>query len=219
MAPVMAKAPATATTVGGYLATLPEDRRSALEHVRRVILDNLPAGFEEGMQYGMIGYYVPHEVYPAGYHCDPSQPLPFAGLGSQKNHMALYLMCVYGDPKLSAEFQKAWKATGKKLDMGKACIRFKSLHDVPLDVVGAVIAKVSVADYIKRYETTLAKTAAGRKKLTKKKTSAKKTPVKKTKKKTAKKTTKKVAKKTPVKKRAKKKSATKKATRTSRSKR
>lgn len=183
----MAKVPATPTTIGGYLATLPEDRRWAIEHLRRTILDNLGDGFQEGMQYGMIGYYVPHEIFPQGYHCDPSQPLPFASLGSQKNHMALYLHGLYGDAKRSAAFAKAWKATGKKLDMGKCCVRFKSLNDVPLEVVGDVIAKVSVANYVKQYEATLVKAAAGRKKVAKKKTTKKKV----SKKKVAKKTTKK----------------------------
>ena len=187
MAGIMAKVPATPTTIGGYLATLPEDRRWAIEHLRRTILDNLGDGFQEGMQYGMIGYYVPHEIFPQGYHCDPSQPLPFASLGSQKNHMALYLHGLYGDAKRSAAFAKAWKATGKKLDMGKCCVRFKSLNDVPLEVVGDVIAKVSVANYVKQYEATLVKAAAGRKKVAKKKTTKKKV----SKKKVAKKTTKK----------------------------
>lgn len=179
MAGIMAKVPATPTTIGGYLATLPEDRRWAIEHLRRTILDNLGDGFQEGMQYGMIGYYVPHEIFPQGYHCDPSQPLPFASLGSQKNHMALYLHGLYGDAKRSAAFAKAWKATGKKLDMGKCCVRFKSLNDVPLAVVGDVIAKVSVANYVKQYEATLVKAAAGRKKVAKKKTTKKKVSKKK----------------------------------------
>ena len=130
-----------ATTVKALLAGLPEDRRKALKAVRAVILENLSPGYEEGIQYGMIGYYVPHSVFPPGYHCDPKQPLPFAGLASQKNHMAIYLMAVYGDPKLDAWFQKAWKATGKKLDMGKSCVRFKKLEDVPLKVLGQVIKK------------------------------------------------------------------------------
>ena len=200
----MAKAPTTATTIGGYLATLPEDRRSALEHVRRAILANLGEGFQEGMQYGMIGYYVPHEIFPQGYHCDPSQPLPFASLGSQKNHMALYLHCLYGDAKRSAAFAKAWKATGKKLDMGKCCVRFKSLNDVPLEVVGDAIAKMSVVNYVKQYEATLAETAAGRKKAAKKKTTKKKIVKKNTaKKKIAK--TKVAKKKAPQKKTTKKK--------------
>src|SRR6516162_2904358 len=86
-----------ATTVAEYLSSLPEDRRRAIEAVRQVILQNLDKDYEEGMQYGMIGYYVPHRVYPAGYHCDPKQPLPFAALGSQKNYMSVYLMCIYGD--------------------------------------------------------------------------------------------------------------------------
>ena len=100
-----------ATTVEQYLSELPEDRRRALEAVRRVILKNLDKDYEEGMQYGMIGYYVPHRVHPAGYHCDPKQPLPFANLGSQKNHMALYLMCIYGESDLSRWFREAWART------------------------------------------------------------------------------------------------------------
>src|SRR5262245_42701874 len=113
-----------AATVEEYLSGLAEDRREVLEAVRRVILANLDKDYEEGMQYGMIGYYVPHRVYPAGYHCDPKQPLPFAGLASQKNHMSLYLMCVYGESELSHWFRAAWARTGKKLDMGKSCVRF-----------------------------------------------------------------------------------------------
>ena len=151
-----------ATTVEALLAGLPEDRRKALKAVRAVILENLSSGYEEGIQYGMIGYYVPHSVFPPGYHCDPKQPLPFAGLASQKNHMAIYLMCVYGDPKLDAWFQKAWKATGKKLDMGKSCVRFKKLENVPLKVLGQVIKKVPVEKYIKSYEATLAGMASRR---------------------------------------------------------
>ena len=151
-----------ATTVAGYLAELPEDRRAALEAVRAVILKNLDKDFEEGMQYGMIGYYVPHSIYPPGYHCDPRQPLPFANLGSQKNHMALYLMCLYGDPKQNKAFENAWKKTGKKLDMGKACVRFRKIEDVPLDVIGQLIARVPVKNYIARVEKILGATAKGR---------------------------------------------------------
>src|SRR5579862_3386704 len=137
-----------ATTVAEYLALLPPDRRASIEAVRRVILDNLDQDFEEGILYGMIGYYVPHRVYPAGYHCDPRQPLGFAGLASQKNYMSLYLMCVYGSGDLMKWFQEAWKKTGKKLDMGKSCVRFKKLDDVPLDVVGEVIRRVPAKKYI-----------------------------------------------------------------------
>jgi hypothetical protein len=141
-----------AATVTAYLAELPPDRRAALEAIRNVILEHLPTGYAEGMQYGMIGYFVPHAVYPAGYHCDPEQPLPFAGLASQKNHMALYLMCIYGDPEHEAWFRKAWTATGKRLDMGKSCVRFKKLDDVPLKVIGQAIKRVPVKKYLAWYE-------------------------------------------------------------------
>lgn len=143
----------SAKTVDEYLQALPEDRRAAISAVRKVILDNLPKGYQECMSYGMIGYVVPHSLYPKGYHCDPKLPLPFANLGSQKNHMALYLMNLYGDAKTEQWFQKAWRAAGKKLDMGKACIRFRRLDDVPLEVVGQVIARTPVADYIARIES------------------------------------------------------------------
>ncbi len=141
-----------ATTVEEYLAGLPEDRRNALEAVRRIILENLDGDYEEGMQYGMIGYYVPHRVHPAGYHCDPRQPLPFANLGSQKNHMALYLMCVYGESDLSRWFREAWAKTGKKLDMGKSCVRFKKVEDLALDVIGEAIKRVPAKKYIEHCE-------------------------------------------------------------------
>ena len=144
-------------TVKEYLAALPEDRRDALETVRQTILDALPEGYEEGMQYGMIGYYVPHSLYPAGYHCDPKQPLPFAQLASQKRHMSLYLFCIYTDEALKAWFADAWKKTGKKLDMGKGCVRFRTLDDAPLDVIAEAVSRVPVQDFIASYE-------AGRKK-------------------------------------------------------
>lgn len=147
-----------AATVEEYLAELPEDRRQALSAVRETILRHLPEGFEEGMQYGMIGYYVPHRLYPAGYHCDPRQPLPFASLASQKNYMSLYLGCVYGSESEADWFRDAYLATGKKLDMGKSCVRFKRLDDLPLDVVGQAIARTPVAEFIARYEAVLAST-------------------------------------------------------------
>ncbi|MFN0054908.1 MAG: DUF1801 domain-containing protein [Planctomycetales bacterium] len=145
-----------ATTVAQYLSELPEERRSVLSAVRKVILENLDADYEEGMQYGMIGYYVPHRVYPAGYHCNPAQPVPFACLASQKNHMSLYLMCVYLDSEQHPWFESAWKQTGKKLDMGKSCVRFKKLDDVALEVVGEAIRRNPVWAYLKRYESLLA---------------------------------------------------------------
>jgi hypothetical protein len=147
--------PGNATPVEQYLAGLPEDRRAALQAVRRVLLENLDPDYEEGIQYGMIGYYVPHRVYPAGYHCDPKQPLPFAGLASQKHHMALYLMCVYGDSELSQWFRAAWAKTGKKLDMGKSCVRFKKLDDLALDVVAEAIKRVPAKKYIECCETAI----------------------------------------------------------------
>jgi hypothetical protein len=144
-----------AKTVDQYLAELPEDRREALQAVREVILENLPDGYEEGMQYGMIGYFVPHSVYPAGYHCDPQQPLPFAGMASQKNHMSIYLMCIYGNSDQEAWFKDAWSQTGKKLDMGKSCVRFKRIEDVPLKVIGQAIKRVPAKKFIEYYESTI----------------------------------------------------------------
>ncbi|HNO79873.1 MAG TPA: DUF1801 domain-containing protein [Phycisphaerae bacterium] len=144
-----------ATTVKEYLDALPEDRRKALEAVRKVIKANLDKGYQEGIQYGMIGYFVPHKIYPNGYHCDPKQPLPFASIASQKNHMAIYMMCVYSDPKLQEWFQKAWAKTGKKLDMGKSCVRFKKIEDVPLEVVGEAIKRVSLKKYVDHYESVV----------------------------------------------------------------
>jgi Domain of unknown function (DU1801) len=141
-----------AMSVEQYLAELPDDRRQAIEGVRQVILTNLDKDYEEGIQYGMIGYYVPHRIYPAGYHCDPSQPLPFATLASQKNHMSLYLMCVYGSTELAKWFQDAWAKTGKKLDMGKSCVRFKKLDDLALDVIGEAIKRVPAKKYIAAVE-------------------------------------------------------------------
>ncbi len=139
-----------AATVDAYLASLPDDRRAALASVRAVIRDNLPEGYEEGIQYGMIGYYVPHSIHPAGYHANPKEPLPFVCLGSQKSHMALYLMCAYGDPELERWFLDEHRKTGKKLDMGKSCLRFKKLDDLPLDLVGRLVARVPLAEYVAR---------------------------------------------------------------------
>jgi hypothetical protein len=136
------------TTVEEYLAGLPPDRRKVLEAVRAVILKNLDRDYEEGMQYGMIGYYVPHSVFPAGYHCDPRQPLPFAGLASQKNYNSLYLMCTYGATEHAQWFREAWAKTGKKLDMGKACVRFRKVEDLALDVIGEAIRRVPARKYI-----------------------------------------------------------------------
>lgn len=150
-----------ATTVKGYLAELPQDRRAALEAVRAVILKNLDKDFEEGMAYGMIGYAVPHRVFPAGYHCDPKQPLPYAALASQKNYMSVYLMCVYGDSEHAVWFREAWARTGKKLDMGKSCIRFKKVEDLALDVIGESIRRIPAKKYIEFYLKTMGGKAEG----------------------------------------------------------
>ncbi|MCB9881421.1 MAG: DUF1801 domain-containing protein [Planctomycetes bacterium] len=170
-----------ASTVEDYLAALPPDRREALEAMRKVILANKDALLQEGMQYGMIGYAVPHSVYPDGYHCDPKQPLPFASIASQKNHFALYVFCMNGREDVEAWFREEWKKTGKKLDMGKGCIRFKKFEDVPLDLIGALFRRAKVSDFIEYYEATL-KTGSKRKKSSAKKKSAKVAKVKQVKK-------------------------------------
>lgn len=160
-----------AATVAAYLKELPEDRRAAVQAVRKVILDNLDKGFVEQMSYGSICYCVPHSIYPAGYHCDPKQALPYAGIGSQKNHIGIYLFCLYNDPADLATFQREWKATGKKLDMGKSCIRFKKIEDVPLEVVGKAIKRATLKNFLAHYEQNIlsmnkaaAERAAARKK-------------------------------------------------------
>jgi len=142
----------SAASVEQYLASLPADRRDAIARVREVVNANLPAGYEEGIQFGMIGWYVPLARYPQTYN---GQPLGVAALASQKNHMALYLMSVYGDPALETWFRKAFAAAGKKLDMGKSCVRFKQLDALPLAVIGETIAKVPVDAFLARYEAVM----------------------------------------------------------------
>jgi hypothetical protein len=141
-----------AKTVKEYLAGLPADRRAAIQAVREVILANLDKDYEEGMQHGMISYCVPHRVYPPGYHCDPKVPLLFAGLAAQKNYMTVYLMSVYGHKEAADWFTKAWAETGKKLDMGKSCVRFKKVEDLALDVIGQAVARVPAKKYIEYCE-------------------------------------------------------------------
>jgi hypothetical protein len=144
-------------TVEAYLRALPDDRRRALQAVREEINRRLPKGYAEGMQYGMIGWCVPHSLYPDGYHCDPKQPLPFVGLASQKNHMSLYLMCIYGFEEHRRWFEQEWAKTGKRLDMGKGCVRFKRLEDLPLTLVGEAVARVPVDAYLAHYEAVIKK--------------------------------------------------------------
>lgn len=152
-----------ATTVSDYLASLPDDRRAAIERVRAVILENLDSEYEEGLAYGMISYYVPHSVYPPGYRANPKVGLPLAALGSHKNYMSLYLMglycgCVEGtETGLVRWFHEAWAKTGKKLDMGKSCIRFKKIEDLPLDVIGEAIRRLPARAYIEQYENALSR--------------------------------------------------------------
>lgn len=139
-----------AKTVSEYLAALPDDRRAAITKVRAVIRKNLPKGYAEQIQYGMIGYVVPHKLYPAGYHCKPTDPVPFAALASQKNYMSLYLMC-----GLKEQISDKLGERGKKLDLGKSCIRFKKLEDLPLDLIGEAIGLVPVAEFIAGYEANI----------------------------------------------------------------
>lgn len=145
----------TAKSVEEYLSELPPDRRDAIQKVREVILANLDKDYEEGIQYGMIGYYVPHRVYPAGYHCDPKQPLPYCGIASQKNHMALYLYFLYSDEENAERFRQAWRNTGKKLDMGKSCVRFRNLEDLALDVIGDAVRRSPAKEFIAKHEAAL----------------------------------------------------------------
>lgn len=135
-----------ATTVEEYLAQLPVDRRDAMETVRKVILKNLPTGYEEVLQYGMLGYVVPLKVFPAGYLNRKNEPLPYVCLASQKNYMSIYLMSAYGDEE--ARFRRDYEATGKRLDMGKSCVRFKKLEDLPLEVIGKAVARYPVKKWI-----------------------------------------------------------------------
>ena len=149
----------SASTVEAYLAELPDERRAIVAAVRDTVLANLDPAYAEGMGYGMIGWSVPHSVFPAGYHCNPKLPLPFASLASQKNHVSLYLMGL-GEPESEdvVWFRQAWAASGKKkLDMGKACIKFKKLDDIALDVIGEAIKRMPAARYIALYQQTLAK--------------------------------------------------------------
>lgn len=142
-----------ATTPGQYLKELPTDRKEPMTQLRITILKNLPKGFEERMAYGMIGYVVPHSIYPAGYHCDPKLPLGMMFIASQKNFIALYHMGIYANPELLKWFTTEYpKQTTAKLDMGKGCIRFKKPEFIPYKLMGQLVKKVSVKDYIKAYE-------------------------------------------------------------------
>ncbi len=143
-----------ALTPQEYLSNLPEDRKEVMQKLRNSIMKNIPQGFEEVMSYGMLGFVVPHSIYPDGYHCDPKLPLPFINLASQKNFIALYHMGIYANEQLYNWFVTEYpKHCKTKLDMGKSCIRFKKMDDIPFELISELAGKVSVTDWIKTYET------------------------------------------------------------------
>lgn len=145
-----------AKDVNDYLAQVPEDRQEAFNKLRDIMVENLPEGFTETMSYGMIGYVVPHELYPNGYHVNPKLPLPFANLASQKNFIGFYHMGLYANPDLIEWFQTEYKARCKyKLDMGKSCVRLKRMNDIPFDLITELMQKISVQDWITTYETNI----------------------------------------------------------------
>jgi hypothetical protein len=143
-----------ALTIDGYLNSLPPDRREVIRKVHQVIVKHLPRGYQEVMQYGMIGYVVPIKRYPNGYLNDKKTPLPYAALASQKNYISVYLMNIYSDLGLKSWFKAELKKSGKKYSMGKSCIRFKKIEDIPLDLIGKTVAKTSVDKYIQIYEAS-----------------------------------------------------------------
>jgi len=147
-----------AATPKEYVDSLPEDRKKAIKKLRSIIKKNLPKGFKESMQYGMLGYVVPHSIYPDGYHCKPETPLPFMNLASQKNFIAVYHMGVYADKKLMSWFTKEYaKRVEGKLDMGKSCVRFNKIDKIPYDLIGELASKMTVDDWVKIYEKNIKK--------------------------------------------------------------
>ena len=149
---------ASGNTVEEILTNLPEDRKEPFNKLHEIIISNLPKGFEAAISYGGLGYVVPHSIYPDGYHCKPIEPLPFAGLASQKNSINFYHMGIYADPKLYAWFVEEYpKHTKQKLDIGKSCIRFKKMNDIPYQLIGELMTKMSVKDWIQLYETNYKK--------------------------------------------------------------
>ena len=147
-----------AKTVEEILINIPDDRAVPFNKLHNVIVKNLPKGFEAAISYGGLGYVVPHKLYPSGYHCKPSAPLPFAGIASQKNSINFYHMGIYSDPKLLQWFVSEYpKHSKQKLDMGKSCIRFKKLEDIPYKLIGELMKKISVNKWIEIYESNLKK--------------------------------------------------------------
>lgn len=147
-----------ANTPEEYILQVPIDRKIALEKLRKTIKDNLPKGFEEGMQYGMITYYVPHSIYPNGYHCNPKEPLPFMSFASQKNSINLYNSAIYAVPEIYDWFVYEYpKYCTRKLDMGKSCIRFKKFEEIPFYLIAELCKKLTVKEWIQTYESVLKK--------------------------------------------------------------
>ena len=147
-----------AKTVAEYIAALPEDRQKIIKKIRSVIKKNLPKGFKEVISYNMIGWVVPLSKYPDGYHCNPKLPLPFLSLASQKNFIALYHMGVYSDPKLYKWFTEEYpNHCTRKLDMGKSCVRFKKMDDIPYDLIGELVSKINPDQWIETYEKAVKK--------------------------------------------------------------
>lgn len=143
-------------TAEEYFEAIPDERKDPMQKLYDVIVKNLPSGFEESMGYGMLGWQVPHSAYPAGYHCNPKQPLPFLGIASQKNFIALYHMGIYADKKLHDWFVAEYPNHVKtKLDMGKSCIRFKKPENIPFDLIGQLVSKMTMQQWIDLYETNL----------------------------------------------------------------
>jgi hypothetical protein len=150
---------AAPSTPAEYIASLPKDRAEQISLVRELILERLPEGYEEQIDFGMICYVIPLETYQETYN---RHPLMYAALASQKRHMAVYLMNIYGDDETLRWFNEGYVASGKKLDMGKSCVRFKKLDDLPLELIGDAIARTSVAEYIACYEASRAQMASNR---------------------------------------------------------
>ncbi len=141
-----------------YISQLPEERKESVVKLRKTVKDNLPAGFQEVMSYGMIGYVIPHSIYPSGYHVDPKLPVPFISLASQKNYIALYHMGVYIFPEISTWFKDEYpKYVRTKLDMAKSCIRFKKMDEIPYELIAELCRKISIEDYLKKYEENIKK--------------------------------------------------------------
>ena len=147
-----------ADSVEEYLANVPEERKEAFAKLRKTIVENLPSGFQECLSYGMVGYVIPKSIYPDGYHCDPSLPLPFMSIASQKNFAALYHSGIYADPELSKWWQQEYpKHVKTKLDMGKSCVRFKNVKHIPYELIAELCQKMTPEDFINIYETNLQK--------------------------------------------------------------